>query len=571
MIYRSSEYFVPTLKETPLEAEIASHRLLLRAGMIQQIALGVYTWLPLGLRVVRAIEAVVREEMEAVGCHELLMPGVQPAALWQQSGRWEAYGKELLRFTDRHERAFCLGPTHEEVVTSLIKNRIRSYQDLPLALFQIQTKFRDEIRPRFGVMRAREFIMKDAYSFHADEQDLNRYYHQMEEAYHTICRRLGLEYRAVDADSGSIGGARSREFHVLTPSGEDLLVTSTASDYAANIEMAECPLPPTTPAATQTRALVDTPHCVSVEEATQLIGCDLDQCLKLLVVHKSDSTAKEPRCIALALRGGDQLNTIKAQKIPEIASPLRFAEPELLSQLGLPIGSMGPCDLPLDVIADNAALGMADFACGANQPHKHYTGVNWGRDCTYVRVADIRNIRENETCPDGGQAVLTRGSEIGHIFQLGDKYTRTIDAKAVDASGKQFFPLMGCYGIGVTRIVAAHIEQSHDEQGIIWNKHLHPFAVHLLQLSGVQEVRQTAQTLAQRLHHKGYSALLEDRPLRPGVMFSQADLLGFPLQMVVSERNLAQGKIEIKERSNGEKHMLAKDEVLPFVEAFFSR
>jgi len=565
MIYRTSQYFVPTLKETPAEAEIISHRLMLRAGLIQQVALGIYTWLPLGLRLVRKIEAVVRDEMEQVGCHELLMPAMQPASLWRESGRWNAYGKELVRFADRHEREYCLGPTHEEVITSLVKSRVQSYQDLPLSLFQIQTKFRDEIRPRFGVMRAREFVMKDAYSFNLDHADLQRNYEQMEAAYHRICRRLGLEYRAVDADTGSIGGAVSREFHALTPNGEDMLVTSTASDYAANIELAECPPPPDTPPATKQRKLVETPNCDSMEKLAKYINCDVDACLKLLLVHHSDSSESNPRLVALAMRGGDFLNFIKAEKLPEVASPLRFAEPALLDTLGLATGYLGPCDLPCEVIVDNAALGMADFACGANQPGRHLTGVNWGRDCTYVRVADIRNIRKGETCPDGGKAVLSPGSEIGHIFQLGDKYTEAMNLRVVGKMGEMVTPLMGCYGIGITRIVAAHIEQSHDEAGIIWSNRLCPFAVHLLQLSSVSEVREMAKKLAMRLHQEGIDALLEDRPLRPGVMFSQADLIGIPVQVVVSERNLAKGQLEIKLRANGEKHLIKPDELIDFV------
>lgn len=565
MIYRSSQYFIPVLKETPAEAEIVSHRLMLRAGLIQQVALGIYNWLPLGLRVVKKIEQVVREEMEFIGCHELLMPGVQPAALWQESGRWQGYGKELLRFSDRHNREYCLGPTHEEVITRLVKSWAQSYQDLPVSLFQIQTKFRDEIRPRFGVMRSREFVMKDAYSFNLDKDDLQQSYDQMETAYNHIFNRLGVQYRVVDADTGAIGGAVSREFHALTPNGEDLLVTSTASDYAANIELAECPLQPDTPPAREQLKEVATPDCDSMEKLAAQLECEVDNCLKLLLVHHHESTAEQPRLLALALRGGDVLNSIKTEKLSEVASPLRLAEKPLLEAMGFAVGYIGPRQLPCELIADRAALGMADFVCGANIEGMHLTGANWGRDCTYVKVADLRNIREGETCPDGGKAVLSRGSELGHIFQLGDKYTKAMRMRVVGKMGEMVTPLMGCYGIGITRIVAAHIEQSHDDGGIIWSAKLNPFSVHLLQLSAAATVRKMGEHLARTLHQEGFEALLEDRPLRPGVMFSSADLIGIPWQVVISERNLAKRLLEVKHRASGEKFMLKPGELVHFL------
>ncbi|MFQ5487856.1 MAG: proline--tRNA ligase, partial [Gammaproteobacteria bacterium] len=478
---RSTALLRATLKETPADAEVISHRLMLRAGMIRRLAAGLYTWLPLGLRVLRKVEATVREEMNRAGAQELLMPVVQPAELWQESGRWDQYGPELLRLQDRHGRAFCFGPTHEEVITDLIRREIRSYRQLPANFYQIQTKFRDEIRPRFGVMRAREFTMKDAYSFHLDSESLQATYELMHETYDRIFSRLGLEFRAVEADTGAIGGRHSHEFHVLADAGEDAIAFSTAGDYAANVELAPA-LPPAgpRPEPAEPREKVATPGQHSIAEVSAFLKVPVERCLKTLLVAGTDSDV-----VALVLRGDHELNVVKAEKLPLVATPLAFASAEQIrAAAGCQAGSLGPLGLAVPVITDHSAAQVADFVCGANEDGWHYRGVNWGRDLPAPETADLRNVVEGDPSPDGrGTLVIRRGIEVGHIFQLGDKYSRAMNATCLDEGGQAVTMLMGCYGIGVSRIVAAAIEQHHDERGIIWPDSIAPFQVALLPLN----------------------------------------------------------------------------------------
>ena len=545
---RSSQLLRATLKETPADAEVTSHRLMLRAGMIRRLAAGLYTWLPLGLRVLRKVEAIVREEMNRAGAQEVLMPAVQPAELWQESGRWEQYGPELLRLRDRHGRDFCFGPTHEEVITDLIRREIRSYRQLPANFYQIQSKFRDEIRPRFGVMRAREFIMKDAYSFHLDAHSLRDTYELMYETYGRIFRRLGLEYRAVEADTGAIGGRHSHEFHVLADAGEDAIAFSTASDYAANVELAPA-LPPAEPRPAPAESLekVATPGRHSIAEVSAYLGVPAARCLKTLLVAGSDDDV-----VALVLRGDHELNTVKAEKLPQVATPLTFASSEQIrAAAGCDAGSLGPLGLKAPVIVDHSAAAVADFVCGANEDGWHYRGVNWGRDLPEPETADLRNVVEGDPSPDGhGTLVIRRGIEVGHIFQLGDKYSRAMDATCLDESGQAVTMLMGCYGIGVSRIVAAAIEQHHDERGIIWPQAIAPFQVALLPLNmhKSQRLREAVERLYDELSAAGLEVLLDDRKERPGVMFAETDLMGIPHRLVLGERGLDGDYIEYKHR-----------------------
>ncbi len=560
-----SQFPLNTAKETPADAEIASHRLMMRAGMIRKIAAGIYSWQPLGLRVLRKAEAVVREEMNRAGALELLMPAVQPAELWQESGRWDQYGPELLRISDRHQREFCFGPTHEEVITDLVRREIRSYKQLPVNFYQIQTKFRDEIRPRFGVMRAREFLMKDAYSFHLDQASLDETYQVMYETYSRIFTRLGLEFRAVRADSGAIGGAHSHEFHVLADSGEDAIVFSTASDYAANLELAEALAPEgerPAPAAEQRR--VDTPGQHSIEEVSQALGVAPGQCVKTLLVEGSDGGL-----VALCLRGDHTLNAVKAEKLRQVAQPLSFASDARVREVaGCAPGSLGPVGLDIPVIADRSADRLADFVCGANEDGKHLTGANWGRDCAEPLVVDIRNLVEGDPSPDGqGQVRIARGIEVGHIFQLGDKYSQALKATVLDEVGKEVIMTMGCYGIGVSRVVAAAIEQHHDDQGIIWPDALAPFQVALLGMNRKksQRVREACEELYQELQDAGIEVIFDDRDVRPGVMFADTELIGIPHRVVIGEKNLDQGLVEYKSRRGGESRTIAGDEILAFL------
>jgi len=560
-----SQFPLNTAKETPADAEIASHQLMMRAGMIRKIAAGIYSWQPLGLRVLRKAEAVVREEMNRAGALELLMPAVQPAELWQESGRWEQYGPELLRISDRHQREFCFGPTHEEVITDLARREIRSYKQLPVNFYQIQTKFRDEIRPRFGVMRAREFLMKDAYSFHLDNTSLAETYRAMYDTYARIFTRLGLEFRAVRADSGAIGGAHSHEFHVLADSGEDAIVFSTASDYAANLELAEALGPPgKRPAPGAQTQTVDTPGKHTIEDVSEALDVAPRHCVKTLLVEGSDGGV-----VALCLRGDHTLNTVKAEKLRQVAAPLQFASDARVREVaGCAPGSLGPVGLDIPVIADRAAAHLSDFVCGANQDGKHLTGVNWGRDCSEPLVVDIRNLIDGDPSPDGkGEVRIARGIEVGHIFQLGDKYSQAMKASVLDESGKEVVMTMGCYGIGVSRVVAAAIEQHHDEQGIIWPNALAPFQVALLGMNQKksQRVREACEELYRELQDAGMEVIFDDRDVRPGVMFADMELIGIPHRVVIGEKNLDQGLVEYKARRGGESRTIAGDEIVAFL------
>ena len=557
---RVSKMLIPTLREAPADAEIVSHQLMIRAGMIRQLAAGIYTWLPLGLRVLRKVERIVREEMDRSGAQEVLMSGVQPAELWIESGRWDAYGPELLRLHDRHDRGFCLGPTHEEIITDLIRSEIHSYKQLPANFYQIQTKFRDEVRPRFGIMRAREFLMKDAYSFHLDHASLEETYQEMYRAYSRIFARAGLTYRAVLADTGNIGGSKSHEFHVLADSGEDLIAFSTDGDYAANVEMVPAPPPAPRPAASLIMAPVATPAQHTIDEVSVFLGVQPAQCAKTLVV-----AAAGGGLVALVLRGDHELNVVKAQKLPALASPLRFARAdEIVAAIACPPGSIGPCDLPIPIIADHAAAALADFVCGANRAGEHLTGVNWGRDAAEPAVADLRSVQAGDASPDGhGMLSFKRGIEVGHIFQLGTKYSEAMKARVLDDSGAQVTMVMGCYGIGVSRMVAAAIEQNHDDKGIVWPLAIAPFecAIAPINMHKSEPLRAAAEQLYADLSAAGIEVLFDDRRERPGVMFADLELIGIPHRVVISDRGLAAGTLEYKART------AAAAEELPLADA----
>ena len=546
---RLSTYPINTLRDVPADAEVVSHQLMLRAGLVRRLAAGLYTWLPLGLRVLRKVEAIVREEMNRAGAIELLMPTVQPAELWQESGRWEQFGPELLRMRDRHERQFCYGPTHEEVITDLARRELKSYRQLPVNFYQIQTKFRDEIRPRFGVMRAREFTMKDAYSFHLDPASLEQGYQAMYDAYSRIFTRMNLRFRAVRADTGSIGGNASQEFHVLADSGEDAIAFSDGDDYAANLEMAEA-LPPSTPRPppAATLAKVATPGTRTIAELTAFLGIGAARCLKTLLVEGSDGGV-----VALVVRGDHELNAVKAQKLPGVASPLRMAAPEQVrAATGCEAGFIGPVGLDLKVYADHAAAATADFVCGANERDQHLTGVNWGRDLPEPKAVDMRNVVAGDPSPSGrGQLGIARGIEVGHIFQLGRKYSEAMKAEVLDEQGKSVTMFMGCYGIGVTRVVAAAIEQNHDDRGIIWPDPIAPFHVSLIpiNLQKSERVREAAERLYAELQAAGIEVLYDDRDARPGVKFADDELLGIPHRVVVGDKGLERGVLEYKPRS----------------------
>ncbi|MBU0911137.1 MAG: proline--tRNA ligase [Gammaproteobacteria bacterium] len=583
---RTSQYLLSTMKETPADAEIISHQLMLRAGMVRRLASGLYTWLPSGLRVLRKVENIVREEMNKAGAIEILMPVVQHAELWQESGRWEKMDAELLRFKDRHQRDFVLGPTHEEVVTDLVRKEISSYKQLPINLYQIQTKFRDERRPRFGVMRAREFLMKDAYSFHLSQESLQQTYDAMYQAYCNIFTRLGLDFRPVLADTGAIGGSMSHEFHVLAASGEDAIVFSDGSDYAANIEKAEA-LPPQgqRPAATQAKTEVATPDAKSIEEVSAFLKLDASAIAKTLLVqldpelsleqltallgHADAATienAWRSKVVALVLRGDHDLNEIKAEKHPLVASPLQFAsEEDVLAVTGAKPGSVGPVGLTIPVIVDHAAAHLADFVTGANKDSFHFTGVNFDRDITTYQVADLRNVVEGDPSPCGkGHLVVRRGIEVGHIFQLFDRYSSAKKAGVLNEEGKHQIMTMGCYGVGVSRIVAAAIEQNHDEYGIKWPAAIAPFQVAIVPMNMHKSVRvqDAAEQLYKELTAAGFEVLFDDRKERPGVMFADMELVGVPYHIIVGERNLDEQKVELKNRLTGEKLMLALSDVV---------
>ena len=559
---RCTQTLLATMRETPAEAEIVSHRLMLRAGLVRLLASGLYTWLPLGMRVLRKVEAIVREEMNAAGAQEVLMPAVQPAELWEESGRWSNFGPELLRLKDRHERDFCVGPTHEEVITDIARREVRSYKQLPINLYQIQTKFRDEIRPRFGVMRAREFIMKDAYSFDLNAEGLERSYLAMHDTYCRTFERLGLDYRVVDADSGAIGGSRSQEFHVLADYGEDAIAFSAGS-FAANVELVPCPAPGgARPEPGLTLEAVDTPGVHTIAELAEFLRVPAQRCLKTLLVEGEDGGL-----VALVLRGDHELNAIKAERTDGVLAPLAFARPERVREvMQCNPGSLGPVGTDVPVIVDRSAAALADFVCGANRDDAHFTGVNWGRDTPEPVVADLRNAVDGDPSPDAsGPLAIRRGIEVGHIFQLGDKYSESMGAVVLDDEGRAINLVMGCYGIGVTRVIAAAIEQNHDGKGIVWPMAIAPFHAVLLPMNMHKSVRlrEVAEKLYADLTAAGVEVLFDDRQVRPGVMFADSELIGVPHRIVIGDRGLDAGTVEYRHRRDTESIDIALDDIVP--------
>ena len=561
---RVSRFHLATIKESPAEAEIISHKLMLRAGLIKRLSSGLYSWMPLGIRVMRKVEDIVREEMNAAGAVELLMPAVQPAELWEESGRWSQFGPELLRFKDRGDRDCCLGPTHEEVITDIARRDIKSYKQLPVNFYQIQTKFRDEIRPRFGVMRSREFIMKDAYSFGIDQASLKQSFEEMYVAYDNIFTRLGLTFRSVEADSGAIGGSGSKEFHVLADSGEDAIVFSTEGDYAANIEKAEAVCNAERAAPGEAMHVVDTPDAKTIATLVEQFNLPIEKTVKTLIVAASEEV--ESDLVALMVRGDHELNEIKANNLKEVASPLRFAEEEeIRSAIGAGPGSLGPVNLPIPVIVDRTVAAMSDFGAGANIDHKHYFSINWGRDLDEPQVADLRNIVEGDPSPDGsGTLHIARGIEVGHIFQLGTKYSESMQATVLDEAGKPTPMWMGCYGIGVTRVVAAAIEQNHDDKGIIWPEAMAPFQVAIVPINmhKSERLKAAVEKLYGDMQAAGIDALLDDRNARPGVMFADMELIGVPHRVVLSDKGLDKGMVEYKGRRDESSQDIALDSIV---------
>jgi len=570
-----SQFPITTLREVPADAEIISHQLMLKSGMIRRLASGLYTWAPFGLKVLRKVEAVIREEMTRAGGIELLMPTIQPAELWQESGRWEQYGPELLRIKDRKGTDFCFGPTHEEIIVEYARKELKSYKELPVSFYQIQTKFRDEVRPRFGVMRSREFIMKDAYSFHLTQESLQQTYDVMFDAYNRIFTRLGLKFRPVQADTGSIGGEASHEFHVLADAGEDAIAFSNESDYAANVELAEA-LPPVgeRPAPSQTMTTVNTPDQHTIDEVASFLKIDANQTIKTLLVEGEEdlndaNNNGNTTIIAILMSGNDQLNELKAEKLAGVASPLTYATDEqILASVGCNAGSIGPIGLDLKIYADHATKNLADFVCGANEDGKHLTGVNWERDLPEADFVDVRNVVEGDPSPDGkGTLSILRGIEIGHIFQLGTKYTEAMDAKVLNENGKTEVMTMGCYGIGVTRVVAASIEQNNDDNGIIWPEALAPFQISIVPINYQKsdDVKASADALYQELLDAGYDVLLDDRKMRAGAMFADHELIGIPHRIVISDRGLKEDKFEFKSRTDDEATQIDKASVMDFL------
>ena len=560
---RTSNFLLATLKETPADAEVISHKLMLRAGMVRQLASGIYSWLPMGLRVLKNVEAIVREEMDNAGALELLLPGVQPAELWQESGRWQDYGPELLRMKDRHDRDFCLGPTHEEVITSIVKNEIRSYRQLPLNMYQIQTKFRDEVRPRFGIMRGREFIMKDAYSFDVSEQDSKLAYDKMYKAYERIFNRLGLDYSAVEADTGSIGGSSSHEFHVLADSGEDDIAFCKALNFAANVETIALPATQKQrPAATQTMEMVDTAGVKTIAQLSEKLDVPASETVKTLIVNGTEGL------VAVVVRGDHELNAVKAEALDQVSIPISFAsEKDIKTVIGAASGSLGPVGLKIPVIIDYSVAIMADFVCGANQKDKHLTGVNWERDLPLAQTADLRQAQQGDLCPgaeNGETLSIRRGIEVGHVFQLGRKYSRAMNAYCTNDEGENTLLFMGCYGIGVSRIVAAAIEQNNDERGIIWPESLAPFKVAIVAIgyNRSENVKQASESLYDALTEAGIEVLLDNRNERPGVLFSDMELIGIPHRITVGEKSLEKNELEYNNRKSGETQTIAKDDLV---------
>ena len=560
-----SQLLTSTLREAPADAEIVSHKLMLRAGMIRQLAAGIYTWLPLGFRVLKKVETIIREEMNSVGAQEILMPAVQPAELWHESKRWEHYGPELLRINDRHEREFCFGPTHEEVITDLVRREIRSYKQLPVNFYQIQTKFRDEIRPRFGIMRSREFLMKDAYSFHLNDESLQETYEHMHKTYSKIFTRLGLQFRAVIADSGNIGGNKSHEFHVLAESGEDQIVFSENGEYAANLEQAEALVSrESRPKPSKKIKTVDTPNQKTIEEISKFLNINTNQCLKTLII-KSENDG----LIALILRGDHELNRTKTEKLSSVMKPLTFANnDEIMSTIGCNAGSIGPINISIPIYIDHEVKNMSDFVCGANANGKHFTGVNWERDLPLPTTVDIRNVCEGDLAKDGsGKLEFARGIEVGHIFQLGTKYSSSMKATCLDQTGKAVTLTMGCYGIGVSRIVAAAIEQNHDEKGIIWPASIAPFQLALIPINMHKSIRlrEAVMSFYDELVANNIDVLFDDRQERPGVMFSDIELIGIPHRFVFSEKGLDTGEIEYKARRDTENKNIQIKKAVTFI------
>ena len=566
---RASQFFLNTLKDNPADADLVSQRLMVRAGLIHKLGSGLFTWMPLGFRVLQKVEAIIREEMNRIGALELMMPNVQPAELWQETGRWEDYGNELLKITDRHKRNFVFAPTHEEVITHIARGELRSYKQLPVTFYQIHTKFRDEIRPRFGVMRAREFLMKDAYSFHIDHASLSETYKKMYEAYTCIFTRLGLDFRAVDADTGSIGGAVSHEFQVIADAGEDALVFSDSSSYGANLEKAEALAPATQTSTPQkTKELIHTPGKRTINAVCEFLKLPAAQSIKVLLVKGTKDDM-----VALVLRGDHEINPIKAEHHPLIATPLTFADEKLVEQkIGCPVGYIGPIGLAeknISVLVDRDAAVLANFCCGANQAEYHFIHTNWQRDCKLGEIVDLRNVVTGDLSPDGnGTLIIKRGIEVGHIFQLGDKYSKTMNATVVNESGEPVTMQMGCYGIGVTRTIAAAIEQHHDEHGIIWPTAMAPFQIALVPMNyhKSQRVREATDQLYKELLSVGYEVLLDDRNERAGVLFADMDLIGIPHRLVLGERGLDNGIIEYKARTSKEVEQIELTELLNFLQ-----
>ena len=575
---RASQFLIATQKETPADAEVISHQLMLRAGLIRRLASGLYTWLPMGLRSIRKVERIVREELNAAGAQELLMPAIQPAELWQESGRWQKYGPELLRLKDRHQRDFCVGPTHEEVITDMMRKEVRSYKSLPMNFYQIQTKFRDEVRPRFGVMRSREFIMKDAYSFHLGQESLQQTYDAMHTAYANIFTRLGLDFRAVRADSGSIGGNTSQEFHVLAQSGEDDIAFSNSpnSSFAANVETAEAVLPEAPRLApSKSMEKVHTPDQKTIDSVCEFLGLDKTQSLKTLVVLGVANEEGHHPLVALVLRGDHNMNEVKAEKHALIAQPLTMApEQRIIDELNTTSGSIGPVGLTITVIADRAATVMSDFTAGANDAGYHLTNLNWQRDCDYSDVADIRNVVEGDPSPCGnGEIEIKRGIEVGHIFQLGDEYSRAMSATVLNENGKPQFMQMGCYGIGITRVIAACIEQNYDDKGIMWPLALAPFELALIPLNyeKSEAVRAATDKLYSELKAAGIDVIMDDRAMRPGVKFADAELIGLPHRVVIGDRGLDSGALEYRNRRAEANEDMPLEGALDFIKAKLGR